>query len=89
MISPLPLRQIGQETILIFINMKHLFHSLLAVAFILCTGFQQTVAQQTLPVDQNVRIGQLDNDLTYYIRHNKLPENRAEFYIVQKVITNN
>ena len=38
-----------------------------------------------LPVDKNVRIGQLDNGLTYYIRHNKLPENRAEFYIAQKV----
>ena len=36
-------------------------------------------------VDKNVRIGQLDNGLTYYIRHNKLPENRAEFYIAQKV----
>ena len=89
MISPLPLRQIGQETILIFINMKHLFHSSLAVAFVLCAGFQQAVAQQMqfppLPVDKNVRIGQLDNGLTYYIRHNKLPENRAEFYIAQKV----
>ena len=89
MISPLPLRQIGQETILIFINMKHLFHSLLAVAFVLCAGFQQAVEQQMqfppLPVDKNVRIGQLDNGLTYYIRHNKLPENRAEFYIAQKV----
>ena len=89
MISPLPLRQIGQETILIFINMKHLFHSLLVVAFVLCAGFQQAVAQQMqfppLPVDKNVRIGQLDNGLTYYIRHNKLPENRAEFYIAQKV----
>ena len=89
MISPLPLRQIGQETILILINMKHLFHSLLAVAFVLCAGFQQAVAQQMqfppLPVDKNVRIGQLDNGLTYYIRHNKLPENRAEFYIAQKV----
>ena len=89
MISLLPLRQIGQETILIFINMKHLFHSLLAVAFVLRAGFQQAVAQQMqfppLPVDKNVRIGQLDNGLTYYIRHNKLPENRAEFYIAQKV----
>ena len=69
--------------------MKHLFHSLLAVAFVLCAGFQQAVAQQMqfppLPVDKNVRIGQLDNGLTYYIRHNKLPENRAEFYIAQKV----
>lgn len=69
--------------------MKHLFHSLLAVAFVLCAGFQQAVAQQMqfppLPVDKNARIGQLDNGLTYYIRHNKLPENRAEFYIAQKV----
>ena len=69
--------------------MKHLFHSLRAVAFVLCAGFQQAVAQQMqfppLPVDKNVRIGQLDNGLTYYIRHNKLPENRAEFYIAQKV----
>ena len=69
--------------------MKHLFHSLLAVAFVLCAGFQQAVAQQMqfppLTVDKNVRIGQLDNGLTYYIRHNKLPENRAEFYIAQKV----
>ena len=69
--------------------MKHLFRSLLVAALVLCTGFQQAVAQQMqfppLPVDKNVRIGQLDNGLTYYIRHNKLPENRAEFYIAQKV----
>mgnify|MGYP001034325825 CR=1 FL=1 len=42
-------------------------------------------AQFTLPTDPNVRIGQLDNGLTYYIRHNALPENRADFYIAQKV----
>ena len=69
--------------------MKHSFRSLLVVAFVLCASFQQAVAQQMqfppLPVDKNVRIGQLDNGLTYYIRHNKLPENRAEFYIAQKV----
>ena len=38
-----------------------------------------------LPVDKNVRIGKLDNGLTYYIRHNEKPENRVEFYIAQKV----
>ncbi|KAA4711612.1 insulinase family protein, partial [Bacteroides intestinalis] len=69
--------------------MKHSFRSLLVVAFVLCASFQQAVAQQMqfppLPVDKNVRIGQLDNGLTYYIRHNQLPENRAEFYIAQKV----
>ncbi len=42
-------------------------------------------AQFTIPTDPNVRIGQLDNGLTYYIRHNSLPENRADFYIAQKV----
>ncbi len=39
----------------------------------------------TLPVDTAVRIGHLANGLTYYIRHNALPEGRASFYIAQKV----
>ena len=38
-----------------------------------------------VPVDEAVRIGKLDNGLTYYIRHNNWPENRAEFYIAQRV----
>ena len=44
-------------------------------------------AQQmpAIPVDSNVRIGQLENGLTYYIRHNDWPEKRADFYIAQKV----
>lgn len=37
------------------------------------------------PIDPNVRKGVLDNGLTYYIRHNAIPENRADFYIAQKV----
>ena len=39
----------------------------------------------SIPVDPAVRIGKLDNGLTYYIRHNAWPEQRAEFYIAQKV----
>ena len=39
----------------------------------------------SIPVDPDVRIGKLDNGLTYYTRHNNWPENRAEFYIAQKV----
>lgn len=38
-----------------------------------------------LPMDPAIRYGKLDNGLTYYIRHNALPENRANFYIAQKV----
>ena len=38
-----------------------------------------------IPVDPDVRIGKLDNGLTYYIRHNAWPEQRAEFFIAQRV----
>ncbi len=38
-----------------------------------------------VPVDKDVRIGQLSNGLTYYLRYNNWPENRAEFYIAQRV----
>ena len=67
--------------------MKHLFRGLLFVAVILCCNFQQAFAQQMppIPIDKNVRIGKLDNGLTYYIRKNNLPANRADFYIAQKV----
>ncbi|MBB5397477.1 pitrilysin family protein [Mucilaginibacter sp. AK015] len=38
-----------------------------------------------LPVDDNVLIGKLPNGLTYYIRHNEQPQNRADLYLVNKV----
>ena len=67
--------------------MKHLIHGLFVAAIAICCCFQPAQAQQlkTLPIDPNVRIGKLDNGLTYYIRHNTHPEKRAEFYIAQKV----
>lgn len=40
---------------------------------------------QPLPIDPNVRYGKLPNGLTYYIRHNELPKERADFYIAQNV----
>ena len=45
------------------------------------------LAQQamTVPFDPNVRRGKLENGLTYYIRHNEKPAQRANFYIAQKV----
>ena len=55
---------------------------------LLCTALV-SMAQQPqmppIPTDPNVRIGKLENGLTYYIRHNDLPEKRADFYIAQKV----
>ena len=56
--------------------------SLLLLAFTFATMAQQNPPQ---PTDPNVRKGVLENGLTYYVRHNKLPENRADFYIAQKV----
>jgi len=40
---------------------------------------------QPLPIDPKVRYGKLDNGLTYYIRANKEPKQRADFYIAQNV----
>ena len=50
---------------------------------LLTVSAQQEMPQ--VPIDKDVRIGKLDNGLTYYIRHNNWPENRAEFYIAQRV----
>lgn len=35
-----------------------------------------------VPVDKKVKVGKLDNGLTYYIRNNKKPENRIQFRMV-------
>ena len=40
---------------------------------------------QNLPNDPAVRVGHLDNGLTYFLRHNALPEKRAEFYLATNV----
>jgi len=37
------------------------------------------------PLDPDIRIGKLNNGLTYFIRKNKEPEKRASFYIIQNV----
>ena len=56
---------------------------LLLVACIILPAMAQQ--PQELPMDKDVRYGKLANGLTYYIRHNALPEHRANFYIAQKV----
>ena len=40
---------------------------------------------QPLPIDPKVKYGQLSNGLTYYIRHNAQPKDRADFFIAQNV----
>ncbi len=56
--------------------MKRLF-LIIAAIFAAAVAFGQT----PLPNDPAVRVGQLDNGLKYYIRHNDQPAQRAEFWI--------
>lgn len=65
--------------------MKRIFRKAfwLIIGFAPVTVFAQQLPQ--MPLDPGVRYGQLENGLTYYIRHNELPKDRAEFYIAQKV----
>jgi len=64
-------------------NLKKLF----VASLLLVTATTTSMAQEmpSIPVDPDVKIGKLDNGLTYYIRHNAWPEQRAEFYIAQRV----
>ncbi len=66
----------------------------LNLSFILIVFFSTFISAQDLsilnnlenkiPVDPKIKIGKLENGLTYYIRQNKKPENRAELRLVVK-----
>ena len=48
-------------------------------------NFVAAFAQMEVPIDPKVLYGKLDNGMTYYIRHNDLPKERADFYIAHNV----
>ena len=56
-----------------------------AVCMMVCAVAMMAQEMPPIPIDDQVRIGKLDNGLTYYIRHNEFPENVANFYIAQRV----
>ena len=60
--------------------MKRLFIFIAAI-FAATMAFGQT----PLPNDPAVRTGKLENGMTYYIRHNDQPAQRAEFYLATDV----
>ena len=60
--------------------MKRLF-IFIAALFAAAVAFGQT----PLPNDPEVRVGKLENGMTYYIRHNAQPAQRAEFYLATDV----
>lgn len=63
--------------------MKRIYF-LIAYLLLIATIVAQPTAP-VLPIDKNVRYGKLPNGLTYYIRHNALPEKKAGFYMAQRV----
>ncbi len=63
-------------------KIRNLFFALLLLVSV---SVQAQMPDMTIPVDKEVRMGKLDNGLTYFIRHNNWPEHRANFYIAQKV----
>ena len=68
-------------------------HSMEFLIFVLTLQFTlvKSVAQPCLndsmliPIDSTIKIGVLPNGLTYYLKHNNWPENRACFYLAQKI----
>ena len=66
-------------------KLKNIFTVFLLASTALNAAAQMGQMMQPLPVDPKVRVGHLDNGLTYYIRHNEEPKNQAFFYIAQKV----
>ena len=65
-------------------RLKRLFTAVLML-FSMTAMMGQQMQLPPIPVDPAVRIGKLDNGLTYYIRHNEYPEHVANFYIAQRV----
>ncbi len=63
---------------------KIFFSATIALASTLI-ALSQGDPNQPLPMDESVRHGVLENGMTYYIRHNEEPRERASFYIIQNV----
>jgi zinc protease len=63
---------------------KKIFLLLVLLTIFSASGWGQTNPTLPIPVDPEVRIGKLQNGLTYYIRKNSKPENKAEFRLVIK-----
>jgi len=64
---------------------KHLTSNLWMLFFVVA-GFvtAQTNETQKIPTDPNVKIGKLENGLTYYIRNNGKPEDKLELRLAIK-----
>ena len=61
--------------------MKKLFLSVIVAFCAIAMSAQDNPMLRPLPGDPAVKVGKLDNGLTYYIRHNELPAKRVELYL--------
>ena len=66
-------------------KLRKLFVAVALLTTGMVSAQQQQMQMPEIPVDDSVRIGKLDNGLTYYLRHNNTPEKKANFYIAQRV----
>lgn len=64
--------------------MKNLSFLILSFLFV-STLHSQELKTDKIPLDLGVKKGTLPNGLTYYIRKNSEPKNRAELYLVNKI----
>lgn len=55
-----------------------LFFILITASGLFAQDFNFDDLTQPIPIDPKIRVGKLENGLTYYIRHNQRPENKVE-----------
>lgn len=61
---------------------------LAVLVFVLCSSVtfaQKFAISKPLPLDEQYKVGKLENGMTYYIRAAKNPAGRAEFFIIHNV----
>ena len=87
MARKLPEPQISGIVYLNIIKMsrRNFLFSLSCFIILSLTLFPSGTKAQPVPLDPAIRIGKLPNGLTYYIRHNEEPKERASFYIIQNI----
>jgi zinc protease len=65
-------------------NFKFLL-SVILLTVVYVTSLAQVDPMSPMPNDESVRQGVLENGMTYYIKANQEPKERASFYIIQNV----
>jgi len=64
---------------------KSLFFTLIFCFILEFLAFGQLIPTDTVPIDTRVKVGKLENGLSYYIQYNPKPENKLELRLALKV----